>query len=159
MSKYDLAQVVAALSFPIVTEIGLADAPASEAQFREQIAAMITAGGEPAANSSTGAVEGIGAGLDMPTATQITQFVLEVLLIASLHFGITETYEALRNWRFRRTLIVPGLDALVTQDVAIQRELQRRLAEQGLEDDQAHYVARLAVQAMLDLSSSPNSER
>jgi hypothetical protein len=153
MSKLDLAQVLAALSFPVVTEIGLTDAPATEAEMRGHVAALIASGGEPAPTSPARSVEGIGGGFDLLTASQMAQYMLDVLLVASLHIGATETYEALRRWRIRRSLIVPGLGALVAHDVVIRAELQRRLVAQGLEDEQAQYLALVAVQAMSDLTS------
>lgn len=154
MSEHDLAQVVAALSFPIATELGLADTPATEPEMRQQIAALIQAGGEPEPDRAAPSPEGVGQGLDLPTVAYVAGLIIQTLLSVSIERGFTGTFDALRHWRLRRNPTIPGLGALVAQHAAIRKELERRIEAQGLDPEQAQHLADMAVHALSELSRS-----
>lgn len=148
MSTHDLAGLVAALTFPIVTGVDLPDAPASEAALRAQVSAMLAAGGDPAPDAGGAPADGLGIGLEILGTIDVAHMVIETLIGASMHIGLVETYEALRHWRGRRPAALPGSDALASHPAVIQAELERRLTGLGLEEDQARDLASGAVQAL-----------
>lgn len=159
MATYDFAGLVAALSFPIVTRAGLPDAPDTELAMRDQVSAMVAAGGRATPDTQADHVEGMGIGFEILASLDIAHVVIEALLAVSLHIGLEETYATMRHWRVRRPSDVPGLATLRTQSADIRNELILRLKALGLPEDQACSLAAIAEQAILNDPANATPER
>nr|WP_294509973.1 hypothetical protein [uncultured Rhodopila sp.] len=162
MSTHDLTDVVATLTFPIVTEIGLADAPASEAAMHDQVSAWFADGDDDRPATQDRPVEGMGLGLELLTSPEAQRLVVEALLGASIHLGLVEMTETVRQRLWRRKVRVPQIDALIAQAGALQDELRGVLLKIGLEPEDAERVAVSAVSALAaktQKASEPNAAK
>jgi hypothetical protein len=155
MNADDFARLVAELAFPIVSGAGLQDAPETEMAMREQASILIASASVPTPDTEVRRFEGMGIGFELLTSIDMLHLVIEALLGACLTLGLTGTYEALRNWRSRRLVQIPDLEVVVSRPTAIHSELRQRLRALGLEDDQALWLADVAVQALAGKSALP----
>jgi hypothetical protein len=147
MTTHDVADVVAALSFSIATDLGLPDTPTTEAEMRDQVSTWLEDERDAAPPADSGQAAGMGIGLDMPTAAELWHVVYQAFVNTMVRMGIEAFVKTHRRPPPPGPL--PQFDQLIAQISLLETELRQWLIKLGFDEDRAH---ELAATAVLDLA-------